>query len=317
MSALEELTVGGRLGDTGAKILYKCVRAVGKGRGFKPPVGHDRWSNDAIMELAHDFLADPRTPSRLAYLMVHATDDQSMERLLNTMVLNFLRDQGRRTEVGRLVRRINSVLAEDVRFVSIHERWSLTNGPTPPSVKRREEFVRAADSVKEVTVPRWSDRTARAHPHADAPSIGRLCHKVLEAADGSLTAPDLARAIAARVGLRPIPIVNLLDVPEPTDDSYSTIIEGNDDLVAARAVFDTLTDREKRIMATLHLPLRQIFDATGVKKSQAAPLRARAVAAVGEATSDLPNPDLVRFHIHDIARGWLHQDRTSESGPAL
>ncbi len=315
MSALDELTVDGRLGDTGARMLYASVRAVGKGRGFKPPAGHDRWSKDAIAEVAHNFLADSRTPGRLAYLTIHATDDQSMERLLNTMVLNYLRDQGRRTEVGRLVRRINTLLTDDNRFLSAHDRWSLTTGPTTPSTTPPEELARAADAVERVTVPRWNDRTARAHPHADAPSIARLCHTVLEAAEGSLTSADLARAIAARVGLRPTPIVNLLDVPEPADDTYTTLIEASDDLIAARAVFDTLTEREKRIMATLHLPLRDLFDAIGIKKSQASPVRARTIAAVTEATSDLANPDIVRAHIHDIARGWL-QDRTTDADAA-
>ncbi len=315
MSAFDELTVDGRLGDDGARMLYAAVRAVGKGRGFRPPTGHDRWSNDAIVEVAHNFLADSRTPGRLAYLTIHATDDQSMERLLDTMVLNYLRDQGRRTEIGRLVRRINALLTDDDRFLSAHNRWSLTTGPTTPSTTPPKELARAADAVEHVTVPRWNVRTARAHPHADAPSITRLCHTVLEAAQGSLTPADLARAIAARVGLRPTPIVNLLDVPEPADNTYTTVLETSDDLIAARDVFETLTEREKRIMATLHLPLRDLFGAIGIKKSQAARVRARTIAAVTEATSDLANPDVVRAHIHDIARGWL-QDRTTDADAA-
>lgn len=312
MSAFNELTIDGRLGDAGARMLYGSVRAVGKGRGYKPPAGHDHWSKDAIAEVAHDFLADSRTPSRLAYLTIHATDDQSMERLLNTMVLNYLRDQGRRTEIGRLVRRINTLLIDDDRFLSAHDRWSLATGPTTPSTTPPEELARAGDAVERVTVPRWNDRTARAHPHADAASLTRLCEIVLQAAEGSLAPADLARAIAARVGLRPIPIVNLLDIPEPADDSYTTVIEANEDLIAARAVFDTLTEREKRIMATLHLPLRDLFGAIGIKKSQASPVRARTIAAVTEATSEMANPDIVRAHIHDISRGWL-RDRTTNT----
>lgn len=311
MSVFDELSTTGRLGNDGAKMLYGAVRAVGKGRGFKPPSGHTGWNKDAVIEAAHTFLAGKRTPARLAYLRLHATDEQSMERLLNTMVLNHLRDMARRTELGRLIRRINTVLAADPRFVPDDERWSLTAGPTTPSTVPAEQLSAAADAVEHITVPRWSDKTARAHPHADAPSIALLCHTVLQSAAGSLPAADLARALANRVGLRRTPIVNLLDVPEPADDSLSTLIDANDDLVAARAVFETLTDREKRIMATLHLPLRDLYDAIGVKKSQAGPVRTRAVAVVTEATSDLPNPDIVRTHIHNIARTWL-RNRTSD-----
>lgn len=311
MTAFDELNSSGRLGNDGAKMLYGAVHAVGKGRGFKPPTGYNTWTKDAVVDAAHAFLASNRTPSRLAYLRLHATDEQSMERILNTMVLNHLRDQGRRTELGRLIRRVNTVLADDDRFVHTDDRWSIVTGPTSASTVPAEQLAAVADAVERITVPRWSDKTARAHPHADAPSIALLCHRIVDAAGGSLPAADIARAMANRVGLRRTPIVSLLDVPEPADDSHTMLIDANDDRIAARAVFDTLSDREKRMMATLHLPLRDLYDATGIRKSQAGAVRTSAVAAVAEATSDLPNPNAVRIHIHDIARTWL-RDRTSD-----
>lgn len=311
MSAFDELASTGRLGDDGARMLYGAVRAVGKGRGFPPPTGHTSWTKDAVIEAAHTFLASERTPSRLAYLRLHASDEQSMERLLNTMILNHLRDMARRSELGRLIRRINTVLADDPRFIRDGDRWTLTTGPTTPSTVPAAQLGAVGDGIKSITVPRWSDKTARAHPHADAPSIALLCHAVLEAANGSLSTADLGRAIANRVGLRRSPIVNLLDVPEPADESHSTLIDANDDLIAARAVFDTLTDRERRMMATLHVPLRDLYDVTGIKKSQASSVRTRAVAVVTEATLHLTNPDIVRIHIHDLAKTWL-RERTSD-----
>ena len=315
MTAFDELTSTGRLGDDGAKTLYGVVRAVGKGRGFRPPEGHTHWTDEAVVESAHEFLSDSRTPSRLVYLTVHATDDESMERLLNKMVLNFLRDQGRKTERGRLVRRINSVLSDDDRFVSAHDRWSHAAGDAIPSTATPEDLEAAAAGVKEVTVPRWSDQTPRSHPHADAPSIARLCHAVLTAANGSLTAGDLAKAISGRLGLRAAPIAALLDVPEPTDERYTTMIEGYADVADARAVFESLSEREKAIMATLHLGLRELYDAIGVKKSQASPVRNRAIATVKEATAEMPNRDVVRHHVVDLAQAWL-QDRTQQAGAA-
>lgn len=315
MTAFDELITTGRLGNDGAKMLYGAVRAVGKGRGFKPPDGYSTWTKDAVVDAAHGFLASTRTPGRLAYLRLHATDEQSMERILNTMVLNHLRDQGRRTELGRLIRRINTVLADDDRFVHADDRWSLTTGPTSPSTVTAEQLAAVAAAVEHITVPRWSDKTARAHPHADASSIVLLCHRIVDAAGGSLPAADIAKAMADRVGLRRNPIVALLDVPEPPDDSYTTLIDANDERIAARAVFETLTDREKRIMATLHLPLRDLYDATGIRKSQAGAVRTSAVAVVTEATCDLPDPNVVRLHIHDLARTWL-RDRTSDINAA-
>lgn len=307
MSAFDELTTTGRLGDDGARMLYGAVRAVGKGRGFPPPTGHSSWTKDAVIEAAHTFLSGTRTPARLAHLRLHATDEQSMERLLNTMILNHFRDRARQTELGRLIRRINTVLGDDGRFLRNDDRWSLTTGPTLPSTVPAARLAAAADAVENITVPRWSDSTARAHPHANASSIALLCHTVLDEANGSLPAAELARAIAGRVGLRRTPVVNLLDVPELSDESYSTVVDTDNQRRAARVVFDTLTDREKRMIATLHLPLRDLYEATGIKKSQAGEVRTRAVAVVTEATSGIADPDIVRVHIHDIARSWLKE----------
>src|SRR5207244_1954590 len=78
---------------------------------FPPPAGHHGWSAEAVREVAHDFLVHQRTPKRLAWLVVHTSDDASMQRALLRIVHNYLRDVGRTTEVGRLVVRIDSVLA--------------------------------------------------------------------------------------------------------------------------------------------------------------------------------------------------------------
>ncbi|MGH9009580.1 MAG: hypothetical protein ACRDYF_06985, partial [Acidimicrobiia bacterium] len=106
MTPLEELQADGRLGPEGARLLYRVVRTVVVGHGFPPPGERPAWNGEAVAETAHEFLADERTPKRLAHLLVHAVDDDSFRRILHRMVLNFLRDGGRRTEIGRLMLRL-------------------------------------------------------------------------------------------------------------------------------------------------------------------------------------------------------------------
>lgn len=310
MSAYDELRDSGFLGPEGARMLYRSVRLIGMGRGFPPPAGHDSWSAEAVREVAHEFLVHRRTPKRLAWLLLHTSDDASMQRALLRIVHNYLRDVGRTTEVGRLVVRIDSVLAVDDSFERREGRWSLAGASMAASGVPPRELRAAAESVDEVTVPRWSDSARRAHPHADARSIRRLCTAVLQAAAGSLDTGMLAQAMAPRLGIGAAPIAETLDVPEPVDFSYSAAIEASAELHAAHAVFARLTDTEKRVMATAHLPLRDVYDVVGLRKSQAGFVRTRTISLVREMTSSLPNPNAVRLHVLDIAQSWLERTRT-------
>lgn len=314
MSAYEELRTSGQLGRDGARMLYRAVRIIGVGRGFPPPHGHERWSAEAVTEVAHDFLVHPRTPKRLAWLTVHTADDSSMERALLRIVHNYLRDVGRTTEVGRLVVRIDTVLADSEEFERHEGRWTLAGTAGTASAVPPRELRAAAESVEEVTVPRWTDSSRRSHPHADAASIGRLCRAVLLAAAGSLDTPTLALALAPRLGIGDTPIAETLDVPEPIDTGYTAAIEAGAELDSARAVFERLTETEKKVMATLHLSLRGVYDVVGLRKSQAGEVRAKAVSLVRDMTSDLSDPDAVRLQLFDLARTWL--ERTGSEGPA-
>lgn len=254
MSAYDELRETGKLGGEGARMLYRAVRVIGVGRGFKPPDGHDAWTADAVKEVAHDFLVHPRTPKRLGWLAAHTSDDASMSRALTRIVHNYLRDVGRSTEVGRLVVRIDAVLGTTNSFAREDGRWALSNGHAAPSGVPQRDLRAAAESVDAVTVPRWSDRTRRSHPHADAPSIRRLCSAVLLAAAGSLDTATLALAIAPRLGIGSTPLAETLDVLDAADTSYGAAFEARAELEAARGVFERLTDMEKKLMATAHLP---------------------------------------------------------------
>jgi hypothetical protein len=317
MTPLEELQADGRLGPEGARLLYRVVRTVVTGRGFPPPVGRPAWDGDAVAETAHEFLADERTPRRLAHLLVHAVDDASFARILHRMVLNFLRDGGRRTEIGRLMLRLRDVLGASDEFVAEPgDRWRLEKQPANPTTVHPAALAEAAASERQDDVPRGSAGARRQAPVADAASLERLCRKVLDAAAGTVALDQLAQAIAPRLGLVPAPLA-----PPPGDtDPFETIAGPHPadavlDSLRAAEIFTLLGRRERLLLAAAGTPVRELRSVIGVGPSQAAELQARLRALLAAELADDEGYEAVFFHLLDQARAWArHQEIRQPTG---
>jgi hypothetical protein len=309
MTPLEELRVDGRLGSEGALLLYRVVRTVVAGHGFPPPGERAAWNGEALVEVAHEFLADERTPKRLAHLLVHATDDDSFRRILYRMVLNFLRDGGRRTEIGRLMLRLRDVLARSDEFVAeAGDRWRVEKQPAAPSTVAPAVLVEAAAMERNVEVPRWSTQSRRRAPAADAASLERLCRRVLEAAAGTLALDQLAQAIAPRLGLTPMPLAQAPDAGDPFESvagpqHTDAVLDG----LRAAEIFTILNRRERLLLAAAGTPVRELRSVIGVGPSQAAELQARLRAILAAELQDDDGYEAVFFHLVDQAKAWARQ----------
>ena len=306
MTPLEELLADGTLGPAGAEALYRTVRAVAVARGFPPPNDRTRWDADAIREVAHDFLADPRTPKRLAHLAVHSVDDDGFDRLLHRIVLNFLRDGGRRTEIGRLMLRLRDVLGAADEFVAEDvDRWRLESHPARPSTVPPAALVQAAAEERDVAVPRWSSNARRKAPVADAASLTRLCRRVLATANGTLPLDELARAIAPRLGIRPTPIAAPTDDRDPLE-TVAAPQHADDSLDGMRAneIFAGLGRRERLILAHPAAPVRELREVIGLGPSQAAAAKGRLKAVLAAELEDDDRYETVFFHLVDRAKAW-------------
>ncbi len=306
MTPLEELLADGRLGREGARLLYRTVRAVVVAHGYPPPGGRSRWDADGVAETAHEFLADDRTPKRLAHLAVNAVDDVGFDRLLHRMVLNFLRDGGRRTETGRLMLRLRDVLGQRDEFVAERgDRWRLASQPSTPSSAAPVVLVEAATAETDVDVPRWSPQTRRRPPAADAASLERLCRRVLTAAAGTLPLDELARSVAPRLGMSPVPLAHAVDDRDPFEavaapEHADAVI----DSMRAAEIFTGLRERERLLLATAGTPVRELRSVIGVGPSQAAELRGRLRALLAVELRDDENYEAVFFHLIDQAKAW-------------
>ena len=314
MTPLEELRSDGHLGPAGARLLYRIVRAVVVGHGFPPPRDRRRWTAEAVAETAHEFLADGRTPKRLAHLLVHAVDDDSFDRLLHRMVLNFLRDGGRRTEIGRLMLRLRDVLGRHDEFVAEPgDRWRLEKQPAGPSTVAPAVLVEAAVTEVHIDVPRWSSQTRRRAPAADAASLERLCRRVLEAAAGTVALDELARSIAPRLGLTPMPLAEAVDDRDPFESIAGPAhADAVLDSMRAAEIFTILGRRERLLLASAGTPVRELRSVIGVGPSQAAELQGRLRALLAAELQDDDGYEAVFFHLVDQAKAWAIEQATGQ-----
>ncbi|MCT7661006.1 hypothetical protein [Mycobacterium deserti] len=279
MTPREEVLATGMLGAEGARLLYATVRAVALGYGFPPPPGSLLWDASAIAEAAHGFLEGVRGQKRIADVTTRSVDERSFERILDSAVANYLRDAGRRTDLGKLILRTKEILRSRDEFLAVapkKERWTLVDGSTDPSSVSPEILTRSIVAV-EVVVPPWNS-ARRDAPLADEASFVRLIETLLRAAAGSLPAVDIAHALTSRLDHRRTPLsveVDILDgVGEPLQPALDPALAAISELHAAE-IFGRLSDRERIIVARLDSSIRDLATHIGVGKSQAALIRQR------------------------------------------
>lgn len=317
MTPREELLATRKLGQAGAELLYRTVWVVAVGRGFPPPAGSTHWDEIAVRETAHDFVQNARGPKRLLDVAVRSVDDRSFERLLEAAVLNFLRDAARATDFGKLILRAKEILRDEDDFEAIPgppERWTLAGSVTVPSGSNPDDLASATSGVK-VVVPKWSSER-RDPPLADRPSFVRLMTRVLTAAAGSLTATDLAYALAARLDHRRTTYATSLDVREQLSEPAQT---GGDPALRTVAalhaidIFNTLSDRERIIVTTLDKNVRDLGRLIGVGKTQAALIRQRLIDRLRDELADDDHPDDTATILCDLCDDWIEL-RTGSDG---
>jgi hypothetical protein len=233
---------------------------------------------------------------------------------MQRMVLNFLRDGGRRTEIGRLMLRLRDVLGRSDEFVAEGEdRWRLEKQPATPSTAAPAVLVEAAALERHVDVPRWSAQTRRRAPAADAASLERLCRRVLEAAAGTVALDQLAQAVAPRLGLTPTPLAHPPDDSDPFESiagpqHADAVLDG----LRAAEIFAMLNRRERLLLAAAGTPVRELRSVIGVGPSQAAEIQARLRALLAAELQDDDGYEAVFFHLVDQAKAWVRHQPTGQ-----
>lgn len=315
-----ELLATGRLGPMGAALLYDTVGAVARARNFKPPEGHTVWDRSAVEGVAHEVVAGPRGVKRLTDLLIRSTDEESFARQLHGAVLNVLRDLGRRTDMGALIRRVTEVLSDSAAFRPVgaagQRRWTLADGAEAPSQVSERVLMTAASGVGEISVPRWNSATRRS-PQADFDSFERLLVAILTAAQGSVRAVDLAKACLARLDPAHVPLVVRLDVLEYTPDSLGSETEEQTlNRIVARQLVDALSDRERLLLATMDHTVRVAAAALDMGHSQCGTLRRQLTTHLTRLLATDSDGEAILREMLRYAQEWMsnrteRQDATS------
>lgn len=323
MTPWEEVSATGQLGPAGAALIYKLTASVARGRGMKPPDGHDAWSKDAVLEAAHDFIAGSDSMDRFVDVARGATDDTSFRRRLHAAVLNHLRSDARRTDTGKLVRRLTAILTESAEFISA-PKTAPNNGATQWLLPWQPETINQvpdhdlALSISRIPVPHvnWSSEDRDA-PLTDLPTFLTLLRTVLSRANGSMTSADLARVIATRIDHRRGTVAVELDakddseqaVTDPTPDPGQVTAE----MMRASKVFAHLSDRQKLILTALDLKTRDLGKLLGLGHSQAATLRQNLLDRIGDEFADDDDPSGTIKYLCRLCDLWV-LDWTEDGG---
>lgn len=353
MTPLEELRATGRPGHATAALVYATVRAVVRFRNFPPPGGHQGWSRPAFLEVAHDFLADDRTPKRWATLVATATDDNDLERRLNATVRNYLRDEARRTDRAHLLARIGDCLdAAPDRFVALPAarlgtpHWALhETAEVAPWQGRTSELIEAARGVTDLNRQEWANAQRRG-PIIDCDSWQRLCHAVLSRAAAPVATATLADVAVHRLSLRPRPDevpIDGIDVDPPAPPETPTAA---DPAIAAPAerIWEQLTDRDRLVLAHHDATVREIAGILGLGKSAAHQARTATLYKIGALVTDDGEPggalaedsvatamgavgdgqapddqerDAVTLAVVDLCQRWVAERTSGDGGSSL
>ena len=148
-------------------------------------------------------------------------------------------------------------------------RWALPSHSTAPTSVPERDLVRAMIGVK-VVVPKWTSETRDA-PLADGDSFVHLLESVLTAADGSMTAQDLAFVLTKRLNHIHAPLS--LDAEEGDEKPIQQHVDADPGVEAVATVraeefFTTMDDRERMLVATRHLNGRDAAATVGLGHSQ-------------------------------------------------
>ncbi len=314
MSVLQALQRTGRLNGAGAELLYDIVAAIARFSNMPPPAGHGAWTGEAVLDVAHDFLAHAQTPRRLATIALEVSDDASLEHLLEAAVRNYLRDVARATDRGALMRRLRSVLLESELFAQVPDGqpgagwWMLTSGEARPWGDSIDDLVAASWEAPGITVVRWSN-AARRGPVAARATLERFLQVVLAEAGGAVRLTELARVAEQRFNVGPIAEVELGEADAPVQDPAPDD-EVLDDIQVA---WEELSTRERVILANHRLTVRELAEVLGLGKSAAAEARRQVEAKLRILLSESADADAAAIGLVEKSRSWTG-NRTLDDG---
>lgn len=295
MSADDEVLRRIQAGDVAAyaELITDAAAKVAAGR-LPHPEGR-RWTDDDVDDLVVDFYDSPG----YEHALLSAVDDEALRRLVYTSLANLVRDRLRRSDRGRLLRRMKEIMRSGA-FVERPARFWCRAGDTgEPFPGHPDGLLTAAWSV-EVTVVRWRPDAKRNSPVAERASFVAVLDAIFDIAAGPVHEDVLVDVVGRRLGVGPVSYVEPLDAADeshradaqdPTPEEL--VVAGDEELEAATEaahVWSQLSPDEQARMGCFDLADRPAAEALGWGKSKANAvyrrLTAKLRALIGEVDTD-------------------------------
>lgn len=257
------------------KILRRLVWQKTDAKSFRAGEGHTKWTREAVDEFVID-LFEKKGKSILLTLLEKATTEGHFERAILLTVERHLIDQAKKTETGKLRRRLVAVLGEDSRFVHVTEpppeRWALDGEPTEMWQGDVGELQKAADRVTGVAVESWNEAGQTAAPVRHA--LQTVAAAVISWAGRAVRAQDLAQLLRERFALiAPLKAYSLDLVGTEREPAAPSLSGPEDTMVVKDTVeraWECLTDDERRVLPHMDRPERSWAKELGYRPRVAA-----------------------------------------------
>jgi hypothetical protein len=202
--AWAEFKATGTFGATAIKLLLQLSGQLVARNSFPPPPQHHSWNDDAILDFIGGMVDGKGGADFILAAALKSRDQHSFERLLRASVENWLKDQAKMTVVGRMRRRLVTLLGGDPRFV----RASTIVGADAWTFAEFDVAVWQGDEVDLFQRTRRSSDNGLAELNVagktsakNASILVGYCHHVLSMALGALRDQLIARFVVRRYEL--------------------------------------------------------------------------------------------------------------------
>ncbi len=292
-----------RSGDVGAYVDLIEHRAAVVAQRLPRSDGRP-WTPEHVEDLVSSYYAS----SAYQHAVLNAHDDDSLRALVFTGLANLVRADLRRTERGRLHRRVRELLAPEGFVEGPTKFWRRADDPESPSTATESELLEATWSV-DVRMVKWRADAKRNSPFAEKASFIELLEAIYDLAAGALHIDMLVDVLARRLGVGPTSAIEDLDLVEerfvaasdPGPAEHLADQERELDAAGAAAeLWDQLSRRERELLPHLAATARDAADAVGGGKS-----------AVNEAMKRL------KQKIRTVLEDWSDDDRSRIIGEML
>jgi hypothetical protein len=202
--AWSEFNATGTVGATSIRLLLKLTGQLVARSSFPPPPQHHSWNDEAILDFIGGMVAGKGGTDFIVAAALKSRDQRSFERLLQASVENWLKDQAKMTVVGRMRRRLVTLLGGDSRFI----RASTVVGADAWTLAEFDVAVWQGDEVDLFQRTRRSSDNGLTELNVagktSAKNVSILvgyCHHVLAMALGALRDQLIARFVVRRYEL--------------------------------------------------------------------------------------------------------------------